>query len=178
MTQYSRSQFDRELNTRSPTIRPGMFSYFITFDDEFNMKEYDVAQPGLIISIKLSRWHYSAKSYLLVCVQEVVGPSDEEPHSHFPGRPLLLLLPLLPRHIHRCSRNPRPPQVPCLHTSSFFHIHPPQLQHPQCVSAQRRDPSQHPQAWLSHHPRHLDLWLLPCHLPHQVHIYHQKIQIL
>ena len=38
-----------------------MFSYFITFDDEFNMKEYDVAQPGLIISIKLSRWHYSVK---------------------------------------------------------------------------------------------------------------------
>ena len=71
MTQYSRSQFDRELNTRSPTIRPGMFSYFITFDDEFNMKEYDVAQPGLIISIKLSRWHcdyiLDQKSYLQVC---------------------------------------------------------------------------------------------------------------
>ena len=48
-------QFDRELNTRSPTIRPGMFSYYISFDDEFNMKEYDVAQPGLIISIQLSR---------------------------------------------------------------------------------------------------------------------------
>merc|ERR1712105_293784 len=48
-------KFDRELNTRSPTIRPGMFSYHISFDDEFNMKEYDVDQPGLIISIKLTR---------------------------------------------------------------------------------------------------------------------------
>ena len=32
-----------------------MFSYHISFDDEFNMKEYDVDQPGLIISIKLTR---------------------------------------------------------------------------------------------------------------------------
>ena len=55
-----------------------------------------------------------------VCFQEVVSPGDEEPPSHLPHRPLLLLLPLLPGHIHRCQRNPRPPQVTCTHLSSLF----------------------------------------------------------
>ena len=51
-----------------------------------------------------------------------------------------------------------------LHTQPCHNV----SQHPQRVPAQRRDPAQHPQTRLSHPPRHLDLWLLPRHIPHQV----------
>ena len=51
-----------------------MFKYQITFDDNFNMKEYDVDQPGLVISIKLTRWHTQVKSVLTVLFRKWSGP--------------------------------------------------------------------------------------------------------
>ena len=50
-----------------------MFKYQITFDDNFNMKEYDVDQPGLVISIKLTRWHTQVKSLLTVLFRKWSG---------------------------------------------------------------------------------------------------------
>ena len=110
-----------------------MFKYQITFDDNFNMKEYDVDQPGLVISIKLTRWHTQVKSVLTVLLRKWSG----QVLKNFLPTFLVVLTSYSSLYFPVVSIDARGTLA---------------LRHSQRVHAERRDPSQHPQAWLPDDP--------------------------